>query len=244
MSLIVAGSTGAIGREVVKAAVEDARITRIVALSRRNIAPEQFAATFGEDLNVSAATGRLQVVGVDWEKLTNERESYLQSNPTLKAAFEGHQYACNALGTTRADAGSAEAFRRVDLDYMKTFVAAQQALNPNGLRHFAQISASTAKESSWLLYNQTKGEADAFVEKAGIAAVSIFRPGLLERGDKMRGVEKFAKLFMFAMPVATIGKCVLARFFTENAPSYTVLYNDDILKTVEPEKQTSGCCKS
>lgn len=98
MALLVAGSTGPIGREVVKVAVNDARITRIVALSRRNIAAEHFPATFGEDINVGAAAGRLQVVAVDWEKLADQREAYLESNPEVKAALSGHQFIANMHG--------------------------------------------------------------------------------------------------------------------------------------------------
>lgn len=60
------------------------------------------------------------------------------------------------LGTTRKAAGSAEAFRKVDLDIVVSF--AKLCLLHAHARHFAMVSSYGANANSWFLYMQTKGE--------------------------------------------------------------------------------------
>ncbi len=83
-------------------------------------------------------------------------------------------YCC--LGTTRADAGSAEAFRAVDLDLVVRFALAAKAA---GARRFGLVSSSGANASSRFLYPRTKGEAERAVSGAGFESVVIARPSLL-----------------------------------------------------------------
>lgn len=51
---------------------------------------------------------------------------------------EQHDMAFCTLGTTKKKAGSAEAFRKVDLDYTVKFA---QAVKAQGTRHFALMSS-------------------------------------------------------------------------------------------------------
>lgn len=124
------------------------------------------------------------------------------ATPAAAAALRGAAAVFCALGTTRAAAGSAEAFRRVDLDYVAAAAAA--AKQSGGARHFALISAAGASARlpaptfaplHPLLYSHCKGAAEDAVKAAGFGSVSIFRPGLLDRGGRARGMERmFARL--------------------------------------------------
>lgn len=88
--------------------------------------------------------------------------------------------ACCALGTTRAVAGSREAFRAVDFDAVVSFARAARAA---GVRRMALVSALGAKAGSSNFYSHVKGEAEAALADMGFDSLVIVRPSLLA-GDR------------------------------------------------------------
>ncbi|GAB4813542.1 hypothetical protein N2152v2_000588 [Parachlorella kessleri] len=130
-------------------------------------------------------------------------------------AFQGADSVFCALGTTRPTAGSAVAFRKVDLDYVEATAKAAKAA---GAPHFSLVSAQGANPRIWasdlkilhpLLYTKTKGQAEEFVKSQAFTYATIARPGLLERGEAARGVEKvFAKL-VSSVPVAQVARALV-----------------------------------
>lgn len=230
-SIIVAGATGAIGREVVIESIKDPRVSRVVALSRRELPPTDWASTFGQKIDLKQASQKLVVVPVDWERLAASRESYLKDDSRLCNAFTGNHFAAMCLGTTRKDAGSGEAFRRCDFDYVVAFGQAVKS-HSQQLRCFSQISSQGASAGSWFLYMKTKGEADVAIAALEFSRTSVFRPGLLERGEKKRGVESFFGCFTTAMPVSKVAIALLRNLFDESQVQSGVQYfhNSDIYK--------------
>lgn len=109
------------------------------------------------------ASGRIVSQRVDFERLG---EHVL---PAVDDAF------C-CLGTTRRTAGSAAAFRRVDLDYVVAFARLAQRA---GARRFLLVSSVGASPRSPLLYTRTKGESEAAIEALGFPTVVILRPSFL-----------------------------------------------------------------
>lgn len=87
-SILIAGSTGLVGRHVLARALEDVRINRVVAPTRRALSPHP--KLVNPVLDMSALPARAQWWGVDSVVCT--------------------------LGTTRANAGSDAAFRAIDFD--------------------------------------------------------------------------------------------------------------------------------
>jgi len=81
-----------------------------------------------------------------------------------------------ALGTTMKHAGSREAFRKVDYDYVRLLAEGSRA---GGARVFALVSAVGANPKSGNFYLRVKGEAEQAVTSAGFDAVHIMRPGVL-----------------------------------------------------------------
>ena len=69
------------------------------------------------------------------------------------------------LGTTRKDAGSAEAFRRVDFDYVVAFARLAKRA---GARRFMLVSSLGASPNSRFLYPRTKGECEAAISAIGL----------------------------------------------------------------------------
>ena len=93
-------------------------------------------------------------------------------------------YCC--LGTTIGEAGSQEAFRRVDYDYP---VALARAAARDGAKRLLVVSALGANPGSRVFYNRVKGEMENAVHSAGVARTCFFRPSLLSgpRAEARRG---------------------------------------------------------
>lgn len=146
-SAVVAGGTGLVGGALLHLLAGDATYHRVTSLVRRE----------------RPASPGVVVQRVDFERL---EESAL---PAVDDAF------C-CLGTTRRAAGSAAAFRRVDLDYAVAFARLAQRA---GARRFLLVSALGASAGSPLLYPRTKGECEAAIAAIGFTTVVVVRPSFL-----------------------------------------------------------------
>lgn len=80
------------------------------------------------------------------------------------------------LGTTIRKAGSQQAFRKVDHDFV---VSLMQMAEKNKIPRFLVISSMGANAGSRNFYLRTKGEMEAQLEKTGIAYKTIVRPSLI-----------------------------------------------------------------
>ncbi|KAI9916593.1 hypothetical protein PsorP6_018209 [Peronosclerospora sorghi] len=193
---LVIGCTGAVGRELVSELVSSTKCTKVIALARRDVPKSAWKSTF-PSLDVNTAKRKLEVRRVDFNHLS---ETDIQSEEKVVAAF-------SCLGTTRKDAGSAEAFRKgredrgyafvrldniyvvgtVDLEYVLKFA---EVCKMASVPYFGLLTSQGADKDSWFLYPQTKGEVEAKVQQLGFQRTSIFRPGMLERGELQRNTEK------------------------------------------------------
>jgi uncharacterized protein YbjT (DUF2867 family) len=80
------------------------------------------------------------------------------------------------LGATLAKAGSQEAFRRVDCDYVVRF--AEEGLR-RGARQFLVVSSVDAEPWCPVYYLKVKAEMEAKVTTLGYRSVHVFRPSFL-----------------------------------------------------------------
>lgn len=149
-SVLVAGATGLVGRHCVTRLLADARIQRVTCLQRR----------IGVDDDV-----RRRSIAVDYEQLAAVPDAVFVADAAL----------C-ALGTTIRVAGSQDAFRRVDHDYVLAF--ARRARDA-GVTRFGLVGALGAEPRSSVFYNRVKGETEAAVTALGFESLCIVRPSLL-----------------------------------------------------------------
>jgi uncharacterized protein YbjT (DUF2867 family) len=156
---LLLGATGLVGSHLLPLLIANGRWARVVTLGRRPMAP--------------AGAGHAHHV-LDF--------AHLAERPDLFACDD--VFCC--LGTTMKQAGSKEAFRRVDRDY--PFQAAQLARG-QGATQFLLVSAVGADPRSRIFYNRVKGEVEAALRSVGFESLSIFRPSLLtgERAEERRG---------------------------------------------------------
>jgi uncharacterized protein YbjT (DUF2867 family) len=160
-SVLVAGWTGLVGGELLEQLEADPTIARIVAIGRRP-AP--------------SAPPRITTRVVDYDHLDADA-----------GLFAVDQIFC-ALGTTMKQAGSKEAFRRVDFEY--PLKLARLGLS-KGARHFLLVSALGANVESRIFYNRVKGELEDSLRTMGYRSVTIVRPSLLVgKRPELRLVER------------------------------------------------------
>jgi uncharacterized protein YbjT (DUF2867 family) len=161
-TLLLLGATGLVGGEVLRLALDDSRVSRIVAPTRRPLAPAQ----------------RLENPVVDFEELPTDAPWW-----TVDAVI------C-ALGATIRAAGSQEAYRRIDRDYVVTIA---RLARTRGAGAFALTSAIGAGARSRIFYNRVKGEVEAGVEACGFPSLTIVRPGFIGgRRRESRPLERAA----------------------------------------------------
>jgi len=146
-SALLLGATGLIGSFLLQRLLDSPLYSRVDVWIRRSFA-------------VSSSKAVLEVT--DFEKL----QAHSVSAEDV--------YCC--LGTTIKQAGSQEAFRRVDFDYP---VALARAAARDGTRRLLVVSALGANARSRVFYNRVKGEMEEAVRAAGVEKTIVFRPSLL-----------------------------------------------------------------
>ncbi len=107
--------------------------------------------------------------------------------------------AFSCLGTTKKQAGSDEAFRKVDHDYNVNFAKLCQ---DKGVENFFLLSSMNADIDSRFLYNRVKAETEQSVMALNFAQIVIFRPSLLLGKHKGRPLESIGqKAFQLISPL-------------------------------------------
>ena len=80
-------------------------------------------------------------------------------------------------------------FRHIDCEIPLRLIRLAREVS---VSHCSLVTSTGSKSSSWFLYLKTKGELEEAVRNEHFEFMSIFRPGLLERGGAKRFVEKVA----------------------------------------------------
>jgi uncharacterized protein YbjT (DUF2867 family) len=164
---LIAGATGLVGNQLLEMLLSDASYHKVVILVRKPIPMEH---------------PKLIQVQVDYDQM----ESIL-------LPVDVHHVFC-ALGTTIKTAGSQEAFRKVDHDYV---VRLGKFCEKNKVRKLLVVSAMGAYSTSRIFYNRVKGEMEIAIRQLSIPTIAIFRPSLLMgKRKEFRMGERFAQLLM------------------------------------------------
>ena len=177
ISVTLLGGTGLVGSEALRILLAHEAIRRVVTVGRRPLPPA---------IAAGVSRTRLHERVVDMDRLADHAD-----------AFAADAVIC-ALGTTMKQAGSREAFRRVDHDI--PLAAASLAL-AMGTPHYLLVSALGADADSRIFYNRVKGQLEADVAALGFRSTTIVRPSLLlgARADRRAG-EELAKAFGWLVP--------------------------------------------
>lgn len=188
MKAVLIGATGAVGKDLLQALLEDARYTEVVAFARR-------------------------ALGVQHEKL-REHTIDFDAPATWQELVKG-DVLFSTLGTSLKQAGSKEAQRHIDYDYQLAFAKAARA---NGVKSLVLLSSIGADSKSSIFYLRLKGELDDAVQGLGFDSLTIVRPPSLIRAKSKRFGETASVKFLqavnaigFAKRLAPMETAVVAR---------------------------------
>ncbi|BGP34586.1 hypothetical protein JCM10296v2_006408 [Rhodotorula toruloides] len=193
--LLLLGATGETGKQALAAALSDPRVSHVLTFGRR--APTLDSATPSSKLTHSS---------LDFDALL--KEGAAGGPETTKLRDAEADSVLIALGTTRASAGSAEAFERIDREYVLSAArAARREDKPD--QRVVYVSSTSANSSAWFLYPRSKGLTEEGLASLGYASTTIFRPGLLVAPGG-RGEHRFAEsLAVKTIPHLPFGKSTL-----------------------------------
>ncbi|CAN5404545.1 oxidoreductase [soil metagenome] len=172
---IIAGATGLIGKQVLELLIADGSYGKIIAITRKPLL---------------VSNSKLQNLVMDFADLSTNANQ-----------LKGDDVFC-CLGTTIKQAGSKEAFRKVDFEYP---VNLAKLTNTLGAKQFLLITALGAEKKSSVFYNKVKGEVEEEIEKIGFESYHIFQPSMLigvrtdERAAERVG-QSVMKVLDFAIP--------------------------------------------
>ncbi|KAG0697934.1 hypothetical protein DFH29DRAFT_1082080 [Suillus ampliporus] len=88
------------------------------------------------------------------------------------------------LGTTRAKAGSAEMFEKIDREYVVNACKAAKTDDPMHEQRVVYLSSGAANPSSSFLYTRSKGLTELGLARLGYADTIVFRPGLFKGAQR------------------------------------------------------------
>ena len=217
---VVAGATGAIGREVVRLLIDSPSCTQITALVRSAASAEAKLSqtALGTPIDSAAKTSKLKLVEYDWEALCSQG-----SDGAAASVFSGCSVAINCLGTTKKDAGGMKGWLRVDKDY---FIAMAGACKQQGVSAYAVVSWAGANPKSMIAQVKAKGEGDREAIACAFPHLLILRPGLLNRGDQKRLVERIGMVLMAAIRVDTVAAALVAAYEgRQDRPAVDIMEN-------------------
>ncbi|WP_407450730.1 NAD(P)H-binding protein [Fibrobacter sp.] len=178
MKVAVLGSTGLIGKNVLKLLARLPQVVRVFC-PVRNI-PDL------KDLGILEGSFKLDFKQVDFE----------QDNETLRLFFYAGFTGCDAvvccLGTTRKQAGSKAAQEKVDLRLPLMLAAIAKKA---GVKNFLCVSAMGADSQSPYFYNRLKGQLEEGLDMIGFETLTLVRPSLLlgKHKDRRFGEELLQK---------------------------------------------------
>ena len=175
MKVALFGSTGLIGKNVLKLLVRLDQVEHVYCPVRR--VPEP------------AETGILEgAAKIDFEVVDFEHVD------TLREKFAGLDAAICCLGTTIKQAGSKPAQEKIDVRLPLSLAAVAKKA---GVRHFLCVSAQGANTHSPFFYNRLKGMLEEGLTMMNFEALTLVRPSLLlgMHKDKRFGEELMQKIF-------------------------------------------------
>jgi uncharacterized protein YbjT (DUF2867 family) len=190
---LIIGSTGLIGSQLLQFLLESKEYSTVITFVKR-------------DSGIKHSKLKQHIIDFD------KPEDY-------QNFVVGDDFYCT-IGTTIKNAGSQEAFRKVDFEYPKEF--ATIALQ-NKVKQFLIISSLGADANSSNFYLKTKGAIQDFLKSCNFESVSVLQPSLL-LGDRkeFRLGEKIGAFFMKLFSFLFIG----------NLKKYKAIQSEDVAKAM------------
>jgi len=218
----VLGATGEVGKEVVKALLQQRIFSKVVLIGRRQV---QYEDELYKDVEQRV---------IDFDKLEDHVE-----------AFKGFDVGYSCLGTTRGKSG-ADGFYKVDHDYV---INTAKLAQDGGCKQLHLVSSVGANKNSMFLYPKTKGQVEQELQDMKFEHLFIYRPGLLvcDRAERRVAEKAFMVLskpfvYMFptamSIPTSTVAVAMINRTVGAapvSSPAFEILENKAIHRVAKCE---------
>lgn len=174
---LIVGSTGLVGRQILDVLLENDYYHEILIIGRRS---------------VGVKDNRIREIIFEFDDFDQYKDQ-----------ISAHDYYCS-IGTTMKQAGSKEAFKKVDYSYPVRL--AEHARNDPKFEQFLMVSSYGANANSALFYNEIKGKTEEALKGMSLKTLLIFQPSLLLGYRKdFRFFEEAAKLVSSILSFFIIG---------------------------------------
>ena len=175
---VLLGGTGLIGSHLLALLAARSEYTQVTVITRRSM---------------PMPSDRCRNVVIPLTELDQARD-----------AFAGADVFC-CLGTTIKQAGSRDAFRQVDFDFV---VEAARLTASEGGKRFICVSAVNADAGALAFYARVKGEMEQTVQQSDIPVIAFMQPSLLqgERADFRLGEEVGQRVLALVRPLTAWSK--------------------------------------
>jgi oxidoreductase len=237
LNALIIGATGQTGHHLLQSLLASPHFTRVGEYGRKVTSPG----------DIKTGKNKLEQKVIDFEKI----QEYGLKQGKWDVVFI-------TLGTTRANAGSAEAFEKIDREYVVN--AAKEARNVElATQRIVYLSSTGANSSSPMLYSKSKGLTEEALASIGYSDTIIFRPGFLagtNRPDSRVLETMFSKVThllsyvsnSFQIQISALGQamCTAGRLGSQALPEvasatqigkdgakFTVIYNAGAIKLAE-----------
>ncbi|KAI0339568.1 hypothetical protein BDW22DRAFT_1380212 [Trametopsis cervina] len=232
LSALLFGATGATGKHLLRELLSSDKYNKVGEYGRR----------VTDKANLPNAA-KLEQKSVNFDAIEQERVKEGEWDVVLIT-----------MGTTRAAAGSAEAFEKIDREYVINAAKAAKSDDPTRKQRLIYLSSVGANPKGYFLYGKSKGLTEQALANLGYDDVIIFRPAFLAQAERPehRLAEHVAgyvthQLARFSksveIPVSTLGKAlsIAGALGSEGIPdklktktswegsSFTLLTNPQIL---------------
>ncbi|KAF8639098.1 hypothetical protein AX17_001741 [Amanita inopinata Kibby_2008] len=156
---LIFGATGQVGQQVLRELLSSSHFTRVGEYGRRVTSAE--AITTGKE--------KLEQKAIDFEKVD-------------QAGLKDGKWdvVFITLGTTKKDAGSAEAFEKIDREYVLNAARAAKTDDPSHAQRVVYVSSVGANPKSPFLYPKSKGLTEQGIASLGYSDTIVFRPAMLK----------------------------------------------------------------
>ena len=215
LSAFVVGSTGEVGKAIVKELARTPGFSRVTLIARKQV---ELPKDEGENV-YSKFDQKL----VDFDKLS---ENHAED-------FKGYDVGFCALGTTRGKSGR-EGFIKVDHDYV---MSTGKLAKEGGCKHFNLVSAGGTNKNSFFLYPQVKGQVEEEMQELGFPRLTIWKPNILlvDRAEP-RFFEKIAQAVtgaldryrLFSIDVPVLAKVMVNRVFEPQTSPVEMVSNREV----------------
>lgn len=174
MKVALLGSTGLVGKNVLKLLAQLEQIDSVYCPVRTN--------TDCASMGIVQGSSKILFDVIDFEQI----------NKSVDRAFMECQSVICCLGTTLKQAGSKKAQEKVDLRLPLTFAAIAKK---QGVKNFLCVSAQGARKDSPFFYNRLKGLLEEGLTLLNFETLTLVRPSLLlgKHKDKRFGEDLLQK---------------------------------------------------